>query len=229
MAKLKKPPRTKPRTKDNAWRFRRESTVYITKYLEGLVTNIANDIEVNVKQIIADKMEETYKDNIRQSYTPRSAKGYETMLHNADPYNTHKRKITYHHTNTLVDSVSATIKGKYVSIKIDGRRRYKKFGENRSIPVTQVYEWLTQGTKTAIGQNYAYTAKDGKVYGGRNWPTEKHDFNLWTQLEMNAFVKMIESEIKSNPKKYLSYRYTGKKTPRKTYKGQDVRQSETAD
>lgn len=124
----------------NSSRFQKQATIMITNQLQA----IAENTRVNVQLVIADKLEEVYKHNIDNSYQSRSAKGKAI-----DEYNkthTRTRTRTYHHTYTLRDAVSSKIEGKYVKIKIDGRRKYKKYGENKSVSVTQVYEWLTKGT-----------------------------------------------------------------------------------
>lgn len=197
----------------NSSRWQKQATILITKELQA----IADDTGVNVRQVIADKLKESYKQNLKASYTPRSVKGWETMANNDFSDKKHKRKLTYHHTNTLYDSVYASIEGNYVRIRLRDNE-YDK-GAGHSVSVEEVYNYLTKGTNKHIGVNYAYTA-DGKTSGGINYPTEKHHFEDWTRLEMLGFLDTLNEDVKNG--KYTTYRYTGKKKKRTHYRGEEV-------
>lgn len=198
----------------NSSRFQRQATVMITNQLEA----IADETGVNVRKVIADELRESYKRNLKLSYTPKSAKGWETMMNNEyDPYNTHKRKLTYRHTDTLYKAVYASIEGKYVRIRLK-EDEYDK-GDGHTVSVEEVYNYLTKGTNKNSGVNYAYTS-DGVTGGGNNYPTEKHHFEDWTRLEIISFLESLGGDIKNG--KYTSFRYTGKKKKRAYYGGQEV-------
>ena len=200
--------------RDTAGKFREHAAVFITKELE----KEAEEVGVNVRRVVADKLEESYKRNLELSYTPRSAEGWETMMHNEDPYTTHKRKLTYKHTNTLKDKgVYVDITDDLVAVKI----KEVQYDDGKKNPRTtiDVYNYLTKGTQ-ATGENYAYKAKDGTISGGNNYPTEIHRFEDWTRVEMRGFI----DSLKGNLKNYTSYRYTGKKKKRTHYKGVDIRE-----
>lgn len=198
----------------NSSRWAKHTAVLITKELEA----VAEGTGVNVRRVVADKMKESYKRNLELSYTPRSVKGWETMLHNDDPYTTHKRKLTYKHTNTLRDEgVDVVIDGNWVKVVI------KDVPYKDGTSTVQVYEWLTKGTRST-GANYAYKNKDGSISGGRNYPTEIHHFEEWTRVDMQGFLETLKGDIHNNV--YTSYRYTGKKKKRTHYKGVDIREGE---
>ena len=199
----------KARVRDNLGRFRKHATVVVLSELEA----IAQTTGVNVKKVIADKLEETYKKNVEISYTPRSAKGWQTMMHNEDPKNKrNKKKVTYKHTGTFLENIHSVVDGDLVKIEIT-KETYND-GKSKSRTTHDVYRYLTEGTNQEIGVNYAY--KDGsKVSGGRNYPTEIHDFETWTRLEMKGFLDSLANDINNGD--YTTYRYTGKRQPR-TYK-----------
>lgn len=171
----------------NSSRFGKYATIMITKQLQAIADNTAT----NVRKDVANKLKESYKRNIKLSYTPRSAEGWETLTYNEDPYRVHKKKLTYHHTNTLYDSVDTVIEGNYVKVKLKPKT-YNK-GAGHTATVEQVHKWLTEGTK-GKNENYVYTDKYLSS-GGRNYPTEKHHFEEWTKLEMRGYLDSLISDV----------------------------------
>lgn len=186
----------KPKVRDNFGRFQKYATVHITKQLQ----TIADEHEVIISKIVKDKLLEVYKKNVITSYTPRSAKGLEVQEYNKGP-STHKKKLTYRHTNTFLNAIKAVKDGKSVKIIIKADATYED-----GTPVTKVYEYLTKGT--AGGEKlYAYTIKDS-TYGARNYPTPEHNFEEWTRVEMLGFLNSLETDIKNG--EYYTRRYLKK-------------------
>ena len=126
----------KPLLKNNVNRTQKYATVYITKALE----EAAKNIELNIKPLVRDKLQETYTDNVRASYTPRTIRGQEIVAHNKDPYQTHRKKLTYRHTGIFANSIYTRIDGKNIKVMI----RDEVYPDGAS--TTQVYKWLTEGT-----------------------------------------------------------------------------------
>lgn len=181
------------------------------KYATVLITNemkeIAENTGVNVQLVVADKLEQSYKDNLEASYGPRSPKGEEVLQ-------THKRKTsTYTNTHKLKEAVQVKIDGKYVKITLDKSEEYPDTKRN-NISVEQVADWLTKGTR---GGGY-YTDENGEWH--YNYPTPPHLFEAHTVNEMKEFLNSLVSDI--NKGKYTTYRYTGKKKKRTHYRGQEV-------
>ena len=81
----------KPQLRNNVGQFQKYATIVITKNLE----QVAEETEVNVRQVIADELKKTYKDNLIASYGPRSEEGRYIA-------ETHKKKTsTYTHEHKL--------------------------------------------------------------------------------------------------------------------------------
>ena len=192
--------------RDNFGRWQKTAVVHITKRLE----KIANDMEVDILEDVAEKLESTYKDNVLASYTPRSAEGYQNMLYNArkraeeaedraigieNPRRSRK-KVTYHHTGKFLESIKVVVEDRAAKVKIEELVYDDGKADGKSATTLKVYDWLTKGTNTKIGHNYAYKTKNG-ISGGRNYPTEIHNFELWTKLEMKAFMEGLENDIKN--------------------------------
>ena len=204
----------------NSSRWQKQATVLITKQLE----QIANDVEKDATKIIEDKLLETYKENVLASYSPRSEAGQEVQAFNKaqkqreeqdkEEYGINSRrsrkKLTYRHTNTFVNSIYTEVKNKTVMIKI----RDEQYPDGAS--TTQVYEWLTKGTKGSE-QPYPYIKVTGKdatnpnnysTGWARNYPTPRHLFEEHTREQMKGFLDNFEANIKTNynDKKYRKKR-----------------------
>lgn len=207
----------KPQLRNNVGQFQKYATIVITKNLE----QVAEETGVNVRRVIADQLKETYINNLKASYGPRSEEGRYIA-------ETHKTKTsTYTHEHKLEEAVNTIIDGKTVKVVIDKSKTY-----NDGTPVTQVYEWLTKGT-TPPRHSY-YTSGDTKLYlrNGRlvqgllwyrNYPTPAHLFEEHTSIQMRGFLDSLSNEIKKG--KYTTYRYTGKKKKRTHYRGVDIKES----
>ena len=203
----------------NSSRFQKYATVLITKQLE----QIADTVEKDATKIIEDKLLETYKQNVLASYSPRSEAGQEVQAFNKaqkqreeqdkEEYGIKSRrsrkKLTYRHTNTFVNSIYTEVKNKTVMIKI----RDEQYPDGAS--TTQVYEWLTKGTKGSE-KPYPYISVSGNSTNpnnydtgwARNYPTPRHLFEEHTREQMKGFLDNFEANIKTdyNNKKYRKKR-----------------------
>ena len=203
----------------NSSRWQKQATVLITKQLE----QIANDVEKDATKIIEDKLLETYKENVLASYSPRSEAGQEVQAYNESRKQLEqedralgiksrrsRKKLTYRHTNTFVNSIYTEVKNKTVMIKI----RDEQYPNGAS--TTQVYEWLTKGTKGS-DKPYPYIkvtgndATDPNNYSmgwATNYPTPRHLFEEHTREQMKGFLDNFEANIKTNynDKKYRKKR-----------------------
>jgi hypothetical protein len=189
----------------NSSRWQKHATVMITKELEAIAENTG----VNVRLVIRDKLDESYKRNLTLSYGPRSSRGVEAQ-------ETHKRNTsTYTNTHTLEEAINTIIDGDYVKVVVD---ETKKYGGDREVPATKVIKWLSEGTRGG-GKKTGYY-KDENDEWHYNYPTPVHPFEEHTRNEMLGFLDSIEGDIRN--KKYTTYRYTGKKKKRTHYKGQEV-------
>lgn len=191
----------------NSSRWQKQATVLITKQLE----QIADDVEKDATEIIKDKLLETYKENVLASYSPRSQAGIETQEYNDYQKSReqklgtrlHKKKQTYHHTGIFVDSIYTEVDNKTVKIKI----RDEMYPDGAS--TTQVYEWLTKGTKGS-DKSYPYISVSGSdktnpdnysTGWARNYPTPPHLFEEHTREQMKGFLDNFGENIKNDYKK----------------------------
>ena len=191
----------------NSSRWQKQATVLITKQLE----QIANDVEKDATEIIKDKLLENYKENVLASYIPRSEAGLEVQEYNKYQKSReqklgtrlHKKKLTYRHTGIFLDSIYTEVKNKTVMIKI----RDTQYPDGAT--TTQVYEWLTKGTKGS-DKPYPYVKVTGKdatdpnnysTGWARNYPTPRHLFEEHTREQMKGFLASFEENIKNDYKK----------------------------
>ena len=191
----------------NSSRWQKYATVLVTKQLE----QIANNIEKDATKIIEDKLLENYKENVLASYTPRSEAGLEAQEYNKYQKSheqklgtrLHKKKLTYRHTGIFLDSIYTEVKNKTVKIKI----RDEQYPDGAS--TTQVYEWLTKGTKGSE-KSYPYIKTSGNdttnpdnysTGWARNYPTPRHLFEEHTREYMKGFLASFEENIKNDYKK----------------------------
>lgn len=203
----------------NSSRWQKQATVLITKQLE----QIAEEVEKDATKIIEDKLLETYKENVLASYSPRSEAGQEVQAYNESRKQLEqedralgiksrrgRKRLTYRHTNIFVDSIYTEVRNKTVMIKI----RDEQYPDGAS--TTQVYEWLTKGTKGS-DKPYPYVkvtgkdATDSNNYStgwARNYPTPQHLFEEHTREQMKGFLDNFASNIKDN---YRGRRYKRKR------------------
>lgn len=196
----------KPRVTDNVNRFRKYAAVYITKALEKQ----AELIDLNVKKLVKDKLQETYVNNVRASYTPRSVKGQEIKEYNESTgKGGHKKKLTYRHTNIFANSIYTKIDGRTIKVMI----KDEKYPNGAS--TTQVYKWLTEGTKGSK-KSYPYIKHSGNDKSdpnsystgwARNYPTPAHLFEQHTKIQMKGFLDSLENDIKNGDKDIIQTKY----------------------
>ena len=191
----------KPRLKNNIGQFQKYATVALTKHMQ----EVAEETGVNVRKVVADKLDETYKANVEASYSPRSP----------------SRKSSYEHTDTFLENIYVDIDGDKVKVMINENAKYNQMSERT---VGQVYKFLTEGT--VGGGYYPYWSDEDDslqsepVKYAYNYPTPAHLFEEHTKLQMEGFLQSLEGDIRNG--KYNTFRYTGKKKKRKYYKGQRV-------
>jgi hypothetical protein len=193
----------------NSSRFQKQATVLITK----AIRDAASDTSVNVRKVVRDALEEKYRANLIASYGPRTKRGANAAEH----YKI--KKSTYTNTHTLEAASHAIIEEPYVKIVIDDSITYED--DNREVNAWQVYEWLTKGTNPDKNSMYvAINKRTQKEELYRNVPTPKHPIEELTTVDMRGFLLSLKSDIANG--KYTKYKYTGKKTPRKYYRGEQV-------
>lgn len=175
----------RPKVRDNVGRFRKYAAIYIKKEL----ANVAKEYERDITKIVSEKLENTYKDNLIASYSPRSEA---------------KHPITYEDTHTLEDAIHSVVEDNVVKIKIEDVP-YKDSLTGRT--TLDVYDYLRQEGGTHPSEDSMYPFKhDGETIFARNYPTEYHPFEEHTYIQMKAFIDSLKERIKRgeyNTKKYL--------------------------
>lgn len=161
----------------------------ITKQLQ----KDAKEVDMKVKPMLRDKLEELYIKNVYASYAPISEHGKTVKAENeyAKKVKGHMQASPYHHTGTFVSSIHGVIEDDVVKIKIED----KLYDDGTS--TLQVYEWLTKGTtKTPKKNSYPYVKKQGDKYSASSYstgwakynPTPKHKFEEITLEEFRAYI-----------------------------------------
>ena len=192
----------------NSSRWAKHATVLITKELNAIAENTG----VNVRLVIADKLKQTYIDNLKASYGPRSLQGIAT----AEKYKS--KSSTYTNTHTLEErAIDTIIDGNYVKVVVDETVTYDN--NDRDVPATKVIKWLKEGTKGRGKKTGYYKDENGDWH--YSYPTPVHPFEEHTRNEMLGFLDSLEDNIRNH--EYTTYRYTGKKKTRTHYKGKKVR------
>lgn len=209
------------RLRSNTGKFIKQATIEITKQLQ----NVAEKERRNVSKIVAEKLEQTYKENVLASYTPRTTRGQEIKIYNEsaakaeEEYNKGKqekkrfkrKKQTYHHTGIFLDSIYTKIDGSKIKVMV----RNQTYPDGAS--TIDVYKWLTKGTKGS-DKPYPYIKTKGgdktdpknyKQGWSWNYPTPKHEFEKHTMLQMIGFMSTLASDIEN--RKYKSRKYYKKK------------------
>lgn len=168
--------------RDNFAKWQKYNTVRITKELQQK----AKELEEDVSEKIATKLEETLKDNIIKSYQPRSSGSYV-------------------HTNQLVNSIYVEKSEGKVMVKVKDNIIYNDGGRKDPVSTAQVYDFLRFGTKgstehkrSSNGVEYDYVMKS-KYYIGKvpviNYPTPPHPFEEHTQEAMNGYIESLKQDI----------------------------------
>lgn len=201
----------------NSSRWQKYATVLVTKQLE----QIADNLEKDATKIIEDKLLETYKTEVLASYSPRSEEGkavqeynqYQKSREAKEGYKRrlYRKKMTYEHTKIFENSIYTEVSNKTVKIKI----RDEKYPNGAS--TTQVYEWLTKGTK-GNEKPYPYIKVSGDSTNpdsydtgwGHNYSTPRHLFEEHTREHMKEFLDDFKNSIERD-KKYKSKKYAKKR------------------
>ena len=155
--------------KDNFGRFQKYATINLTKKMQ----QIAEITQNNLQEDIADKLLEVYTHNVELSYTPTG-------------------DGSYVHTGTFLENITTEIEKDKVKIVILN----KKYEQPKERTTTQVYKFLTEGTKG--GGDYAYFNKDGghpPIKFAYNHPTPAHLFEQHTQIQMKGYLESIKTDI----------------------------------
>lgn len=193
----------KPVMRDNFGQFQKYATVHISKQLE----KIAKETEINVSKVVADKLEETYKTNVELSYGPRSQRGREVEAYNKEKKALEeedkkvgiksprrgRKKQTYKHTGTFLESIHVEVEDHVVKVKISDDKPY----DDGKLP-SEIYEYLTKGTEG--GGFYSYhdqRDEEDTVSWAYNYPTPAHLFEEHTKAQMKGFLESLERDIKS--------------------------------
>lgn len=191
----------------NSSRWQKHTTVMITKALK----EEAELLNLNLKQMVKDKLQESYVKNVKASYTPRTIRGQEIVKYNKEQKEldeqsggtSHKKKLTYRHTGIFANSIYTKIDGNYVKVMI----RDEQYPDGAS--TTQVYKWLTEGTEGGTSP-YPYIKKQGDNYStgwSRNFSTPAHLFEEFTRLEMQGYIDSLKSEFVNSDAKDIQAKY----------------------
>lgn len=203
--------------RDNFGRWQKTVTVNITKAL----MKQAEAMQIDLEQVVADKLKEVHKANVVASYYPRArseqakveynkAKKAEEAEKNKGKYGEDRKRLSrktlsYEHTGILENAIDTKIerKNKYeskVSVIIkpdiypnDGHR-------DEAVKATQVYEWLREGTNG--GGTYWFQNKEGKRPTAYNYPTPAHLFEMHTSLQMKGFIDSLDLKTYARKQKY---------------------------
>lgn len=204
--------------RDNFGRWQKTVTANITKKL----AKEAEEMQINLEQIVADKLKETHKANVVASYYPRArgeqakveynkAKKAEEAEKNKGKYGEDRKRLSrktlsYRHTGTLEEAIDTKIekKGKYeskVSIIVkpipypdDGHRKSKNGDDgDESKPVTATQVYEWLRKGTnGSNKKYWFANKSGKTPNARNYSTPAHLFELHTSIQMKGFMKSLD-------------------------------------
>ena len=205
--------------RDNFGRWQQKVTVNITKKL----IKEAEDMRINLEQVVADKLKETHKANVVASYYPRArgeqekveynkAKKAEEAEKNKGKYGEDRKRLSrktlsYEHTGILVNQAIDTKiekKSRYeskVSIIVkpipypnDGHRK-------KVVTAAQVYEWLREGTRG--GGHYWFYNEEAERPTAYNYSTPAHLFEMHTSLQMKGFMQSLDLKKEyKNTRKY---------------------------
>lgn len=203
--------------RDNFGRWQKIVTVNITKKL----MQEAEDMRIDLEQVVADKLKETHKANVVASYYPRArgeqekveynkAKKAEEAEKNKGKYGEDRKRLSrktlsYEHTGILEGAIDTKIekKSRYeskVSIIIKPDPYPNDGHRDKTITATQVYEWLREGTNG--GGEYWFVNKDGKRPTAYNYPTPAHLFEMHTSLQMKGFIDSLNLRDYARKQKY---------------------------
>jgi hypothetical protein len=203
--------------KDNFGRWQKTVTVNLTKKL----MKEAEALQINVEQVVADKLKEVHKQNVVASYYPRARGEQEKVAYNKakkaeeseknrgkygeDRKRLSRKTLSYEHTGILEGAIDAKIekKSKYesrVSIIVKPDPYPNDGHREETITAAQVYEWLREGTNG--GGTYWFVGKNGKQPTTYNYPTPAHLFEMHTSLQMKGWLDTLDVKHYIRKKKY---------------------------
>lgn len=179
------------RVKDNFNRFQKQATINIKKQLK----KDAEELQVDVEQVIAEELLKKYKENVRASYSPRSSGSYThtgTFLENIGV-------VIENDPGIGRDRVKIVLKDKAYPPTLVYDKNTKTYKE-RVVTTKDVYEFLTEGTEG--GGYYSFKSGDGKYHPAYNYPTPAHLFEQHTQWQMRGFLETLDLSDYTKNKKY---------------------------
>lgn len=152
------------------------------KQITQQLQKVANEMNVNLTKVLEDKLLETYKTNVLQSYANRSE--------NND----------YENTHTFLDSIYVETENNTISVMIrdtpyerissDDNAKYQRIRST-----TDIHTFLTEGTSG--GGEYPFENQEGDIQFAHNYPTPKHMFEEHTIVQMNGFLDSLMNDIKN--------------------------------
>lgn len=199
--------------RDNFGSFQKRATIRVTKQLNQL----AKAVETDVKENVAEKLLQCYKDNVEQSYMVRSVGAAQDIYHNklakeAEASDRkqgiiarHRRaRVPYEHTGKFLESIYVTINGNKVQIK-QRELTYPKYSDKkRDVTTSDVYEWLTKGTNG--GGHYTFRNSSGYSKTAYNYPTPRHEFEEHTMVQMLGYLESLKNQLRSKKQIKMVYK-----------------------
>lgn len=166
--------------RDNFGRFQKYATVNLTKHLQ----KIADTTNKNLREDVAKKLEQTFKNNLEQSYR---ASG-------------NSSDFSYTHTGKLLESIHSIVEEDKVRIVMD------ELSYPNGRTTSQVYEYLTYGVELTSGTTkpYHFKGSDGHWKTAESHSTPVHLFEDHTRTQMISYLETIKTDVKN--KKYSKKR-----------------------
>lgn len=163
--------------------------------VERALVEQARLIDINIKDMIKDKLQETYVDNVRKSYTTRAQQSQAK---------TKFKRVPYEHTGTFENSIYTQINDDKINVMI----RDTSYPNGTS--TTKVYDWLVNGTnggskpypyinsqKKNSNESKSDSASKENISWSRNFPTPAHLFELHTKIQMLGYLDSLKTDIKN--------------------------------
>jgi len=163
---------------------RKSVEIAIQKYLE----KDAKEIDMKIKPIIRDELEQTLRAEIYASYTPATEKGKATQEYNKT--HKHQKPNLYHHTGILAGSIHGRINENSVEA---GPMEGVKYPNGKS--AQEIYTYLKFGT-TDTPKKDVYSYDNGTKFS-RYSAQEPHNFEARTREYMKVFLKKLAQDIES--------------------------------
>ena len=151
--------------RDNFGRFQKQATINFTKMLQKCGDK--------ARKAVADKLLETYKDQVQKSYGPRNPNGVSK----------------YTHENIFYDNIG--IETDKEKTKIVFKNPNATYPNGRSLD--RVHEYLTEGTNGGNDTDYyKFKNKNGEWRMARNYPTPKHYYEEHTMELMKGYLASFD-------------------------------------